>query len=190
MTGSDMVKVWDLLVRVFHWCLVAAFFVTYVTEDNLMSLHLAAGYMILGLVAFRIVWGFIGTRHARFGDFVKSPSTVFDYLGDMLHFRAKRYLGHNPAGGAMVIALLLSLIAAGVTGLLAYGTEDHAGPLAAYVQDWPHWTEDFMGEAHEFLANLTLLLVVFHVTGVIVASLEHRENLISSMWHGRKRRDL
>ena len=119
-----MVKVWDPLVRIFHWSLVILFSIAYVSEDNLMQVHVWAGYGILGLVAFRLVWGAIGTRHARFSDFVKKPQMVFHYLHDMLHGGAKRHLGHNPAGGAMVLLLLAFLTSTGISGVALYGIEE------------------------------------------------------------------
>ena len=184
---TPMVRVWDPLVRIFHWSLVSAFLIAYLTEDDLMSLHSYAGYTVLGLIGIRILWGLIGTRHARFTDFVRSPRTVKNYLTDVIRNKAKRHLGHNPAGGAMVMLLLLSLIATGVTGMLIYGIEEHAGPLANWVQHWPHSAEDIFEELHEFFANFTLFLVFIHVAGVVLASFQHHENLVRSMWNGKKR---
>jgi cytochrome b len=181
--------VWDPLVRVFHWSLVGAFAVAWITGDELLDLHLLAGYLILFLVLFRLVWGVIGTRHARFSDFVRGPSTTMDYLKDVAAFRARRYLGHNPAGGAMVIALLLLLTATGISGLAVYGAEEAAGPFAGFFSGRSHYWGEILEELHEFLANLTLLLVAFHVAGVLLASLQHGENLVRSMFNGRKRVD-
>jgi len=180
-------RVWDPLVRVFHWTLVLAFTIAYVTEDEFLDLHVFAGYVIAGLIGFRLVWGLIGTRHARFTDFVRRPSVVWAYMKSMLSGRPKRHLGHNPAGGAMVMALLLSLVLTVVTGLAYYGAGEFSGPLAATLANaGPFWA-DVLEESHEFLANLTVLLVVLHVAGVVFASLQHRENLVRSMINGRKR---
>ena len=110
MTESSEIRVWDPLVRFFHWSLVTAFFIAYLTEDDLLTVHSWAGYLIFSLLIIRLVWGFIGTRYARFSDFVYSPGNVIQFLKDTLHLRAKRYLGHNPAGGAMVILLIISLL--------------------------------------------------------------------------------
>ncbi len=182
------VSVWDPLIRIFHWSLVTFFFVAYLSGDDLLQLHTWAGYGVLGLITFRLAWGLIGSRHARFIDFVKSPRVILQYLHDILQGRAKRYIGHNPAGGAMVLLLLAFLLGASWSGIALYGMEEHAGPLADWVRNWPHWAEDILEEAHEFLANATLLLVIVHVSGVLLASYQHDENLITSMWNGKKSR--
>ena len=130
MRDTTQIKVWDPLVRVFHWSLVASFTVAFASGEDFLTLHSWAGYIIFGLLSIRIIWGLIGPRHARFSDFVFRPATIKQFLKDTLHFRARRYLGHNPAGGAMVILLLLSLLLTGLTGLLVYGAAEHAGPLA------------------------------------------------------------
>ncbi len=189
MNTSLMIKVWDLPVRLFHWTLVLAFVLAFASEDELMGLHVVAGYTVIGLLAFRLVWGLIGSRHARFSDFVRRPSVVTAYLKDVVAFRAKRYLGHNPAGGAMVIALMLSLLLTTVTGLATYGAEEMAGPLAETMRNLPHASGKVFEEIHEFFANFTLLLVVLHLAGVVVASLQHGENLPRSMVNGMKERD-
>ncbi len=167
------VKVWDPLVRIFHWGLVAAFLVAWATGDEVKRVHIMAGYAVIGLVAFRILWGFIGARHARFVDFVRGTGSVRSYLRDTARLRAKRYLGHNPAGGAMIIALLVMLSTIGATGFMM--TTD------------AFWGVAWVQGAHETAVNLTLGLVVFHILGVIVASYEHGENLVRAMITGRKR---
>lgn len=167
------VKVWDPFVRVFHWSLVALFAVAFLTGDDVEWLHLAAGYAIAGLVALRIVWGFIGPRHARFASFVRGPRAVLAYLRDAMRLRAARHLGHNPAGGAMVVALLVLIAGTAVTG--------HMMTTDAY------WGAKWVEEVHEAFANALLGLVAVHVIGVLFASLEHRENLIKAMFTGRKR---
>ncbi len=178
------VTVWDPMVRIFHWSLATFFLVAYVSEDELQSVHVYAGYAVAMLVAFRIAWGVIGTRHARFNDFVTGPRKLLRYLGQMLAGRAPRYIGHNPAGAAMILALLATLLATTLTGMAMLGAEG-AGPLAGFVD--PGFGGDEIEEVHEFFANLTLLLVVAHVVGVIASSVAHRENLVLSMITGRKR---
>ncbi|MCW8923014.1 MAG: cytochrome b/b6 domain-containing protein, partial [Gammaproteobacteria bacterium] len=105
MNDTNQIKVWDLPVRIFHWSLASTFFIAYLTEEDWLDIHVLAGYTILGLVVFRLFWGFIGSRHALFNDFVRPPRVVLAYLKDMAACHPKRYIGHNPAGGAMVVAL-------------------------------------------------------------------------------------
>ncbi len=186
---AQQVKVWDPAVRIFHWSLVAAFFIAYLSEDDFLSLHLLAGYTVGALVLFRVVWGFIGPCHARFSDFVRPPREALAYLKEELTGRARRYLGHNPAGGAMVVALLISLSITVATGLLVDGAGECDGLLAAWYCNVPRWLGAVAKEIHEFFANLTLLLVGLHVAGVFWAGMIHRENLVAAMWHGYKRVD-
>ncbi len=186
-TNSNTIKVWDILIRVFHWSLVFLFFSAYITEDDWMGVHSYAGYSIGLLILFRLVWGFIGTRHARFSDFVKSPAQVKVYLKQMVGGNSKRYIGHNPAGGAMVIVLLTSLAFTVFSGTALYATEG-LGPLSGTF--FSTWSEDFLEEIHEFFANFTLFMVFAHVAGVLLSSLLHKENLIHSMITGLKRDDL
>lgn len=186
---ANEVKVWDPLVRVFHWTLVTAFFTAYLTEDGegLLGIHTFAGYTVLGLVLVRLLWGLVGTRHARFADFVRGPGTVLGYLREVLTLHPRRYLGHNPAGGLMIVLLLVSLLATTVFGMAIYAAEEQAGPLVGWLGGVDgFWKEAFEG-LHEFFANLTLLMVAVHVAGVLVESLLHGENLVRAMITGRKR---
>jgi len=183
---QNEVRVWDPFVRIFHWSLVLTFTVAYLTGEELEFLHNNTGYAVLGLVVLRIVWGFIGPRYARFRDFVYSPAEVRGFLRDTLGQRARRYLGHNPAGGAMIVVMLLSLLATTVTGIAYLGIEDGTGPLAMLAGS-PEWAGEMLEEIHEFLANLMVLLVVVHIIGVIVESRLHHENLVKAMFNGRKR---
>lgn len=173
-TPPATVKVWDPFVRVFHWSLATLFVVAYLTGDEIEKVHIAAGYTIAALVALRILWGFIGPAHARFGNFVRTPRETLAYLRDVALLRAPRYLGHNPAGAAMIIALLVSLTGTCITGYM--------------MTTQAYWGAKAVEEIHEVLANLTVGLVIFHVLGVLFASFEHRENLVKAMITGRKRR--
>lgn len=185
--NSGVVQVWDPLVRVFHWSLVASFAVAWLSgEGEALSLHVGAGYVIGGLILFRLLWGFVGPTHARFRDFVFSPAQVFAYTRDLLRRQARRYLGHNPLGGAMVVALLVMLALATVSGLAAYAAKEGAGPLAGVVPVGPKDKQEVFEEVHEVLSNITLILVFFHIAGVLVSSLVHRENLVRAMITGRK----
>jgi len=167
------VKVWDLFVRVFHWSLVALFVIAYATGDEVERVHVAAGYAIGGLIVLRVVWGVFGPRHARFSTFVRTPREVYACLRDAALFKAPRYLGHNPAGAAMILALLAMLAGTCITGYMM--TTD------------AFWGAKWLEHVHEVLANLTVALIVLHVFGVLLASFEHRENLVKAMITGRKR---
>ncbi|MFP7572116.1 cytochrome b/b6 domain-containing protein [Marivita sp. S2033] len=194
------VRVWDPLVRIVHWSLVAAFAVAWLSADELDTLHEVAGYGVAGLVAMRLVWGLIGSRHARFSRFVKGPRKTLTYLGDMSRGRERRYLGHNPAGAAMIVALLVTLSGTAVTGWLMAEPDRIAmlPSLPAIVA--PAWADgdgdafdargdidETLEEVHEALANLLLVLAALHVGGVALASVRHHENLTRAMFTGKKR---
>lgn len=190
MNHANDTKVWDPLVRIFHWSLVATFAIAYLSgegEDEWLSLHSIAGYTIMGLILVRLIWGVIGTPYARFSSFIYRPSAVVAYLKQLLLLRPPRYLGHNPAGSVMIIALLVSLVLTSVSGLVIYGAEENAGPLAGMLAGTSESQAHALGEVHEFFANLTLFLVVFHVVGVVVSSVLHHENLVRAMVTGYKR---
>jgi cytochrome b len=196
------VKVWDPLVRCGHWALVAAFAIAYLSAEEESGgpdqLHVWSGYAVGIIVAVRIVWGLIGTPHARFSDFVYSPMSALRYFGDFVRGHARRYIGHSPIGGAMVLALLVCLSGTVATGLVAYG-DSGKGPLANTValiatranaeQDEGRGAKDAesaVGELHGTLANVTLGLVILHILGVGLSSVMHRENLVRAMFTGRK----
>jgi cytochrome b len=170
--GKDWINVWDPLLRLFHWSLVVAFFTSFFIVDN-ARVHEGVGYVVLGLLAFRVVWGLVGPHHARFASFLKPPAVIRDYLSDLGQGLPARYLGHNPAGGVMIVALMIAVTLTAGSG-------------------WLSTTERFWGvgwveTVHEVSAWLTLSLVGVHVVGAITASLLHRENLILAMITGRKR---
>jgi cytochrome b len=171
--ASRTIRIWDPLVRLFHWSLVISFFGAYLLGEDGGLLHQALGYAALGLVAFRMVWGLIGSRYARFSEFIPSPARLNGYVRDVLARKEARYLGHNPAGAVMIVALLLAVIGTGATGWLM--TTD------------AYWQSEWVEEIHEALAGGTLALVGLHVAGVIFSSLRHRENLVRAMISGRKR---
>ncbi len=183
----EQVKVWDPAVRVFHWALVVAFTAAYLSGEEWLTLHVYAGYAVLGLIGFRVIWGFIGTRHARFSDFVTSPRRALLYVRDVALMRGRRYVGHNPAGGAMIVLLLASLLLTTFTGLAVYAADEQAGPLAGLLAGAAEEFTHALEEVHEFFANFTLMLVFVHVAGVLVESLLHHENLVRAMITGRKR---
>ena len=169
---SDRTLVWDLPTRVFHWLLAATFAGAYLTSDGerLRDVHMLLGYTAAGLVAFRVLWGVVGTRYARFTSFPLSPRAVIDYLRSLLVLSPRHYLGHNPAGSWAILGMLALIAGTALTG------------WANAIEIGPEWIED----VHEAFANATLALVVVHVGAVIVSSLLHRENLPRSMVTGYK----
>jgi cytochrome b len=124
------IRVWDPFVRIFHWMLVLLFVLGYLTGDRPLSPHVYAGYAVFALVLLRVLWGVVGTTHARFSDFVYRPAAVLAYVKETLGWCAKRYLGHNPAGGAMIVLILVSLLLVSISGFAIYGLEKGTGPLA------------------------------------------------------------
>ena len=165
-------RVWDPLVRLLHWALVAAFVVAWFSHGGYLSLHRISGYLVGALVAVRVAWGFAGPARARFSDFVVGPAKLAAYLGLMVRAREPRYVGHNPAGGAMIVVLLLLLAGVCATGLLL---------------DTPRLRDSGFKEVHDLLTDATVACIVLHVAGVAYASWRHRENLVLSMISGRKR---
>ena len=168
-----MIRVWDSFVRAFHWALALTFAVAWLSSEHLERLHDAAGYVAGALVAARVVWGFVGTGYARFSQFIRSPETVAGYLKAIADGSERRFIGHNPAGGAMIVVLLGAMAAAAASGWLLT-TDAFWGSTAAQ-------------RAHSLMAHGVLLLVLLHLGGVALASVRHRENLVRAMVIGVKR---
>jgi cytochrome b len=206
LAETSWIRVWDPLVRFGHWALVIAFAVAYLIgeeEGETSELHEWAGYIVGGIVVWRVVWGLTGPQHARFSDFLTGPVESLRYLVNLMTGHTKRYVGHSPAGGAMVVALLLSIALTVVTGLFAEQGESKAAlghgrggivtqafaeeerGAQAGLRGEEH--ESAIGEAHAVLANIALALIVFHILGVALASFVHRENLVRAMITGEKR---
>lgn len=194
MSNNKAVKVWDLPVRIFHWALVLLFVVSYLTGEEETPWHIYSGYGIVSLVVFRILWGLVGSHYARFSQFVYSPATVLAYTKSLLAKKPAHYLGHNPLGGWMIIALLLTLLATTLSGMKLYAVKEHEGPLSFTVaagtplpaegEESPE--EEYWKEIHETFVNLMLLLIVLHVAGVIISGRLHGENLARAMITGNK----
>lgn len=202
-------KVWDIATRIFHWSLVVCFFTAYVTGEDESLLHIYTSYIIIGLLAFRVVWGFIGPQYVRFSQFIRGIRPTLNYLQSLLVRRPIYYPGHNPLGGWMILLLLAALTLTSWTGLDLYAKQGK-GPLAAaethplatvQANDKPGQSDDsearqdrdneqgkneWLEELHEALANFTLLLVFIHIGGVFVSGWLHRENLVKAMWTGYK----
>jgi cytochrome b len=170
--AESSILVWDLPLRLFHWLLAAAFAGAFLTaeSEHWRDVHVMLGYTTLALIAFRVAWGFVGTRHARFTSFAFGPSRVVSYLRSLATRAPHHYTGHNPAGSWAIYALLAGVFAAGATGLAVYN--DLGGRSLEHL--------------HEFVANAVLAVVAVHIVGVIVGSLLHRENLVGSMITGHK----
>lgn len=171
-TLKNRILVWDLPTRLFHWSLALSFAGAWLTSESerYSALHVMLGYTLLGLIAFRLVWGFVGTRYARFADFAFSPAKLVRYLKSLLAGKPEHYLGHNPAGAVAIFLLLALGVAAGVSGWLTYN------------EIGGEWLE----EAHELFANSMLVVVGVHIAGVVVSSWLHRENLARAMVTGYK----
>lgn len=168
----NKILVWDLPTRVFHWLLAASFIGAFLTAESeyWRDIHIALGYTVVGLIGFRLVWGLVGSRYARFSSFAFGPSKVVAYLKSLLGGSPRRYVGHNPAGSWVIYGLLLLGLVTGASG------------FATYNELGGEWLE----ELHEGAANAMLALVGVHVAGVLVSSLLHRENLVRSMIDGYK----
>lgn len=169
---AERVLVWDLPVRIFHWLMVACFAGAWLTSESesWRLVHVTLGYTMAALVAFRIAWGFAGTKYARFRDFVKGPSAIVAYVKTMLAGRPAHFTGHNPAGAVAIVALLVLAVVVTASGWAMY--TDVAG----------HWME----EAHEAASTAMLAVVGVHLAGVLIGSIAHRENLVRAMITGRK----
>ncbi|WP_414590781.1 cytochrome b/b6 domain-containing protein [Ancylobacter sp. G4_0304] len=171
--GTHTVQVWDPVVRVFHWTVVAGCLLNlFILEDGDLA-HRIIGYLVAAMLVIRLVWGFIGTRYARFTEFVPSRHRLVGYLAALAKGREPRMLGHNPAGAVMMLALMALLAAVSLTGWMM--------GLDAF------WGEEWLEETHEFLANAILVLALLHAAAAVIESVRHRENLVLSMITGRKR---
>jgi cytochrome b len=168
----QMILVWDMPVRVFHWLLVICFAGGWLTSESerLQMIHYAFGYTACLLVLIRLVWGVIGTRYARFSQFLKSPKAVIGHFMAMLRGHPHHDVGHNPAGGLVMVALMVLILVIGFSGYLS--VKEVLG--------------DFAGEIHESVASLALAVVILHVLAAIVMSLLEKQNLVRSMVNGKK----
>jgi cytochrome b len=170
---NHRVLVWDVPTRVFHWLLVVSFAGAFLTAESerYRDIHVVLGYTLLGLIAFRLAWGFIGSRYAQFRSFLFRPGVIIAYIASLLRAKPAHYVGHNPAGSVSVYLLLGLGIAVGITGVAIF--QDLGG--------------DVLEELHEAVAFGMLTVVVLHLVGVLASSLMHRENLVRSMITGLKR---
>jgi len=171
------IRVWDGLVRTLHWTLAGAVATAWVSGHwspaNFDAVHHTAGYIALAVVALRLAWGFMGSRHARLARFVQHPRAVMAYVRKLSQGHEPRYIGHNPLGGWMVVTLWLCAAALSITGWL-------------YTTEWL-WGYEWLEVLHATLGWLITVLVGGHLGGVALTSWRHRENLVGAMFSGTKR---
>ncbi|WP_348945943.1 cytochrome b/b6 domain-containing protein [Chitinibacter sp. FCG-7] len=168
----NRIKVWDPVVRLLHWTLALAVLINFLNEGG-DSWHRWEGYAAAALVISRIIWGFIGSRYARFSDWFPLPSRLFPYIQSLLRGEHPRYLGHNPVGAVMMLFLLVMVLGMAMTGYLM-GTD-------------AFWGEEWLEELHEVLAYTLLGGVGLHVLAAVIESYRHKESLPAAMLHGYKR---
>jgi cytochrome b len=185
-SSSKTIKIWDVPVRIFHWSLVLLFIAAYVTNNlgsDYFTYHVWSGYALIVLVSFRIVWGLVGTYHARFNHFVKNPIATALYALSVFKKKDKHYLGHNPLGAVMVVMLLITILIQGITGLFANDEIFNLGPLYAYINDDLSLQ---LTSLHRQLFYWILGAVTLHILAVIVHVIVKRDNIIKSMFTGKK----
>ena len=186
---TDKQIIWDPLVRTFHALLLLCFAVAWWFEDDYLDLHLLCGSFILGLIFFRIIWGFAGTRYSLFRDFPLAPRLLLSHLKSLLKLRKNSYQGHTPAGSFMIVTLLLLLLLLSLSGVAVYALQTGHGPLASWAVTIDFQREVWMTKIHSLLADSITLLVLLHVGGVLFESLLHKKNLPLAMITGRKSRE-
>ena len=172
MSEKQVILVWDVPTRVFHWLLVLCFAGAWLTSESerLQMIHYAFGYSAVALVLFRLVWGFVGTKYARFTQFLRGPNEMAGHIKSVLSSHQHSSPGHNPVGGIVMVGLMLIILLIGLTGY--WGVKEFLG--------------DFMSEAHEAIASLAVGLVIIHIAAAVIMSLVQKENLIRAMVNGKK----
>jgi cytochrome b len=183
------VKVWDLPTRLFHWSLVAVFAFQYITVellDDAMQLHFYGGYVALGIILFRIIWGFVCTYHARFSNFVYSPNTAFSYAKDSAKGNAQTYLGHNPLGGYSVLVILAVMLTQASSGLFMTDDIFLDGPYYGVMGDS---IDDIMNFLHHNAITVMYGLIALHLVAIIWYSVKKKQKLVPAMIHGNKPSD-
>lgn len=188
VSNSEQVKVWDIPVRMFHWLLVMGFGLAYMTaEFHFVDIHVWIGYFLIGLLAFRFVWGVKGGQYARFKSFIFSWEETMAYIRSLRGGQPVHYYGHNPAGALMVFGLLALLAAIFTSGLVTLAVIDYDGPLLFLANAVSDETSYFFRHAHDFFVDVALLLIPLHLLGVVAGSIQHKENLARSMVTGMKK---
>jgi cytochrome b len=177
--------IWDLPTRLFHWTLASCFATAWLTSDGdrWIAVHVFAGYLMLGLVAFRVLWGFWGSHFSRFATFWFGPREAIAYLKEVVAGHAARHVGHNPTGSVAIYILLALTVVVGFAGIVTMGGDEQQGLAAG----WFSFSQiEVLKKLHEAGAILMLLVVAGHITGVVVESVQHKENLARSMVTGYK----
>ena len=201
----EYVKVWDLFVRISHWSLVILVAIAFLSGDEKSLIHMYSGYVILGIVALRFVWGFIGGRYARFANFIYPPNRAIQYIRELIQGTPKYYIGHNPAAGWMVLFLLIMLASVCATGHMVYkfnkqGTTAHNIAITGYAradsddhryEESEHYgreseEDEFWEEVHEGTSSVLFILILLHISGALASSRLHHENLVKAMITGFK----
>lgn len=172
MSEKQVILVWDVPTRVFHWLLVLCFAGAWLTSESerLQMIHYAFGYSAVALVLFRLVWGFVGTKYARFTQFLRGPNEMAGHIKSVLSSHQHSSPGHNPVGGIVMVGLMLIILLIGLTGY--WSVKEFLG--------------DFMSEAHEAIASIALGLAILHIAAAVIMSLLQKENLIRAMVNGKK----
>jgi cytochrome b len=186
--NSAYVKIWDAPVRLFHWILVLSFTLAYLTaEFHVGFMHVWIGYFLVVLLAARVMWGFVGGQYSRFKSFVFTPAETLEYMRTMAQNNPKHYFGHNPAGALMVFALLALLSMIFLSGLVTLAVIDFEGPLLFLLDYFDDSMSYAAKEFHGLLIDFALVLIPLHLLGVLVGSIQHKENLARAMVTGLKK---
>ncbi len=185
-TKQQQIRVWDPLVRLFHWLLAACFLVAYVLEDDMLKLHVLAGSIVFGLIIFRLIWGVMGTQYSRFADFICSFKQIIQHLRDLVRMRPAQHTGHTPVGGVMIVLLLFGLLILTLSGVMLYALEGASVPFAGLLSGVDLDTTILIESIHGWLADVLMLFVLFHIAGVFFESFLQKQNLIRAMITGYK----
>jgi cytochrome b len=188
MSDKDIVSVWDVPTRLFHWTLVLSFTAAYFTaEFHHGYLHTLIGYFLCLLLVARVFWGFAGNQYARFKSFIFSPQETIAYLRAMVQNNPRYYFGHNPAGALMVFALLVLLALIILTGLVTLAVIDFEGPLLFLIDYFSDEASYAVRHLHGWLIDIALVMIPLHLLGVAAGSVQHKENLVRAMVTGKKK---
>ncbi|MDX8406164.1 MAG: cytochrome b/b6 domain-containing protein [Mariprofundus sp.] len=182
--SHDELEVWGLSLRIYHWLLVAVFFTSWWAQGRDIRLHMLAGGVIAGLLLYRLIWGFVGEKHALFSSFKPSAGSIKQHFVNLIQLKSVCYIGHTPIGALMIYMLLIVLLSLAMTGFALAGVQMGLGPLSGWACSFE--TEALIQHIHSWCLDSLLLLISIHVAGVVVESFLQRSNLIVAMWNGKK----